>query len=98
MSAEPIAVVAERAVTDADLAALLVGVQPGVPQAALTPRRLRGAKRAVGLPLDPVTLLVDRPVAATEQAKVRQRRRAPRRPVAEVMPLGDAAYRGGRLQ
>jgi len=48
-------------------------------------------ERAVGLPIDLVALLVHGAmVPATEERKVRERGRAPLRPVAEVMSLGEA--------
>ena len=47
-------------------------------------------KRAVGLPLDMIALLVDRSmVPATQQSEVRERGRAALRPVADVMPLAE---------
>ncbi len=48
-------------------------------------------ERAVWVSIDVVALLVDGAVmAATEQGEVRERGRAPVRPVAEMMPLGKA--------
>ncbi len=48
------------------------------------------AKRAVGLSVDLITLLVDRAVMpATEQGEIRQRGRAALGPVADVMPFAE---------
>ena len=50
------------------------------------------AEGPVGLARDLVALLVHRAVVpATEQGQVRERGRAPLRPVTKVMPLGEAA-------
>jgi hypothetical protein len=57
-------------------------------RAAVRPPEPEGA---VALARNLVARLVHRPVMpATEQCQVRERRRAPLRPVAEVMPLPDA--------
>jgi len=54
------------------------------------PVRAQEPKLAVGLSIKPVALLMDRAVVpATEQREVRERGRAPVRPVAEVMPLPE---------
>jgi len=48
-------------------------------------------ERPVGQPRNLITLLVHRSVMpAAEQREVRERGRAPVRPVAEMMPLGEA--------
>jgi hypothetical protein len=49
-------------------------------------------ERAVGLSIDLIALLVDRAVVpATQEREVRKRGRAALRPVAEMVPLGEAA-------
>ena len=68
-----------------------VGEQPAV--------RSPEPERAVGLSIDLIALLVHRAVVpATEQREVRQRGRAPLRPMMEVMPLPERHRQPGKRQ
>ena len=56
-------------------------------------------KRAVGLSIDLIALLVDRAVVpATEQREVRERGWAALRPVTDVMPLAERSPQPGKRQ